>query len=81
MREINNLVVKYHGTTVGMLAETRDGKGAFQYDREWLNHGFSINPFSLPLDGRVFLPKSDVFNGLFGVFSDSLFLMDGGVCW
>ena len=34
MKEINNLVVRYHGRSVGMIAETRDGKGAFQYDKE-----------------------------------------------
>lgn len=72
MREINHLTVKYRDRVVGVLAETRDGVGAFQYDNEWLREGFSISPFSLPLEDRVFLPKSDVFEGLFGVFSDSL---------
>ena len=72
MREISHLTVKYHGRVVGILAETKDGFGAFQYDKEWLRDGFSISPFSLPLEGRVFVPKSDVFDGLFGVFSDSL---------
>lgn len=72
MREINNLCVKYHDRTVGILAETKDGKGAFQYDKEWLEHGFSISPLSLPLDDRVFIPKSDTLEGLFGVFADSL---------
>lgn len=72
MREINSLTVTYHGRTVGTLAETRDGKGAFQYEREWLVNGFSISPFSLPLEGKVFLPRTDILEGLFGVFSDSL---------
>lgn len=72
MREINHLTVKYHDKVVGILAETKDGFGAFQYDKEWLRDGFSISPFSLPLEDRVFVPKSDVFDGLFGVFSDSL---------
>lgn len=72
MKEINNLKIKYHDRTVGILAETKDGKGAFQYDKNWLMDGFSISPFSLPLDERVFLPKKDVFEGLFGVFADSL---------
>jgi len=72
MKEINHLTVKYHNRVVGILAETKDGFGAFQYDREWLKTGFSISPFSLPLEDRVFVPKSDVFEGLFGVFSDSL---------
>lgn len=72
MREINSLCVKYHDRTVGTLAETKEGKGAFQYDREWLENGFSISPLSLPLDDRVFIPKSDTLEGLFGVFADSL---------
>ena len=31
MKEINNLTVKYHDRLVGILAETKEGKGAFQY--------------------------------------------------
>lgn len=72
MREINSLTVKYHDRIVGILAETKDGKGAFQYDKEWILDGFSISPFSLPLSERVYIPKKDVFEGLFGVFADSL---------
>lgn len=44
----------------------------FEYDDEWLKNGFSISPFSLPLEKKVFLPKIDPFEGLFGVFADSL---------
>ena len=72
MREIKSLTVKYHGRTVGTLAETIEKKGAFQYDREWLKDGFSISPLSLPLETKVFIPKTNVLEGLFGVFADSL---------
>ena len=72
MKKINSFTVKYHDRVVGTLAETKDGKGAFQYDKEWLQDGFSISPFSLPMDNRVFLPAKDTFEGLFGVFADSL---------
>ena len=34
---------------VGTLAMTADHKAAFQYDDEWLESGFAISPFSLPL--------------------------------
>lgn len=44
MKEINNLTIKYHDRIVGILAETKDGKGAFQYDKSWLVDGFSISP-------------------------------------
>lgn len=43
-----------------------------EYDGEWLEHGFSISPFSLPLQKGVFISKADPFEGLFGVFADSL---------
>lgn len=72
MKDIEHLVVKYHDRIVGELAETKNGFVAFQYSKEWLTEGFSISPFSLPLDNKVFVPKKDVFGGLFGVFSDSL---------
>ena len=32
----------------------------------------SISPFSLPLEKKVYMPKIDPFEGLFGVFADSL---------
>ena len=63
MKKINSFTVKYHDRVVGTLAETKDGKGAFQYDKEWLQDGFSISPFSLPMDNRVFLPAKDAFEG------------------
>lgn len=72
MREIGSLEVHYHGRIVGRIAKTIDGKGAFQYDRQWLADGFSLDPFSLPLNDQVFVPKSDLLDGLFGVFADSL---------
>lgn len=72
MKEISKLTVEFQGRKVGILAETKEGKGAFQYDREWIANGFSISPFSLPLTEEVFIPKKEVFDGIFGVFADSL---------
>ena len=66
------LQVKYDDRKVGTLALTKDQKAAFAYDEEWIENGFSISPFSLPLKEQVFLPVKDCFNGLFGVFADSL---------
>lgn len=68
----NKLFVKYNGILVGTLALAKDKRIAFQYSKEWIRNGFSINPFSLPLNDSVFLPKNMSFNGLFGIFSDSL---------
>ena len=66
------LKVFYNDILVGTLAKTPDRVFAFEYDLDWLNNGFSISPFSLPLIKKVFIPKYDPFGGLFGVFNDSL---------
>lgn len=57
---------------VGTLAETSDHRVAFAYSDEWLESGFAISPFSLPLEQRVYVPTSSAFQGLWGVFADSL---------
>lgn len=65
--------VYYHNILVGILAETKEGLVAFEYSSEFLNNGFSISPLSLPLEKRLFIPKDyNTFQGLFGVFNDSL---------
>lgn len=72
MREGNALQVFYDEKLVGTLAMTADRKAAFQYSEEWIENGFPISPFSLPLKKQVFVPTKDYFDGLFGVFADSL---------
>lgn len=72
MDSINTLFVKFNGRLVGTLAVYKNYQVAFEYDREWLKDGFSISPFSLPLEQRVFIPGIEPFGGLFGIFSDSL---------
>lgn len=73
MIKYKKLEVYYNSSCVGTLAIMKDGRVAFAYDDEWLLHGFSISPFSLPLESGVFEPKSyEPFDGLFGVFYDSL---------
>lgn len=54
------------------MALYKNRLAAFEYDSDWLAEGFSISPFSLPLEKKVFMPKIDPFEGLFGVFADSL---------
>lgn len=66
------LKVFYNDRLVGTLAKTPDRLVAFEYDSEWLTTGFSISPFSLPLQKKVFIPKYEPFDGLFGSFNDSL---------
>lgn len=72
MNSYENLKVYFNDLIVGTLAKNNNNAIAFEYDNEWLNNGFSISPFSLPLEKKVFLPKYEPFNGLFGVFNDSL---------
>ena len=45
---------------------------AFEYSQEWISEGFAISPFSLPLEKGVKIAKADPFDGLFGIFADSL---------
>ena len=72
MKKIKSLQVFYNEKKVGTLALMKNNIVAFEYDNEWVNNGFSISPFSLPLKKQVFIPKIDPFDGLYGVFSDSL---------
>ncbi len=69
---IKKIIVKYENEVVGTLALTKEKNVAFQYNEDWVKNGFSISPFSLPLDSRVRISSKPHFNGLFGVFSDSL---------
>ena len=34
---------------------TNERKAAFEYADEWLENGFSISPFSLPLEKKVYI--------------------------
>ncbi|MDR1953756.1 MAG: type II toxin-antitoxin system HipA family toxin [Clostridiales Family XIII bacterium] len=67
-----SLRVTCGGRLVGTLASTRENLVAFEYADQWIAEGFSLNPLSLPLEKRVFFPKYLPFEGLFGVFNDSL---------
>ena len=73
MRESKSLAVYMGELKVGTLAVTQKYLTAFEYDMQWLEHGFAISPLSLPLRREVFVPKGyDPFEGVFGVFADSL---------
>ena len=64
--------VYLHERHVGTLAETADHRVAFAYSDAWREDGFAISPFSLPVEKKVFVPASTTFQGLWGVFADSL---------
>jgi serine/threonine-protein kinase HipA len=64
--------VNFHNTLVGLLALGPDRCCVFEYDKEWLQKGFSISPFYLPLKPGLATARANPFGGLFGVFYDSL---------
>lgn len=73
MVNVKKLDVVIDGVKVGTLAVADGYRCAFEYSEEWLMNGYSISPFSLPLEKKVFVPKSyEPFDGLFGIFADSL---------
>ena len=72
MEIVDKLDVYYAGRHVGTMAPYRRYLTAFEYSHEWLQSGFSISPFSLPLTSGVKIAKPDPFDGLFGIFADSL---------
>ena len=56
---------------VGRLALYR-GQIFFEYNSEFLNKRIEISPFKLPLQQGAITSEEHVFEGLFGVFNDSL---------
>lgn len=71
MRRITDAQVLLDGRVVGTLAML-EGCAAFEYSDSWLADGFSVSPLSLPLKKGVRVPGFRPFEGLFGIFSDSL---------
>ena len=71
MQSVKKVDVLANNTHVGTLVE-HEGKVLFQYSPSFIENGFSISPFSLPLTNELFTPKGSEFEGLFGIFHDSL---------
>jgi serine/threonine-protein kinase HipA len=71
MKHITELNVFLAGEPVGILA-VRDRQIWFQYNAHWLQHGFDLAPQILNFNNQPQLAKSPVFQGLHGVFYDSL---------
>lgn len=44
----------------------------FEYDKSFLQKGIELSPYKLPLRSGVHICDDRVFDGLFGVFADSL---------
>ncbi|MCR4790499.1 MAG: type II toxin-antitoxin system HipA family toxin, partial [Treponemataceae bacterium] len=76
MKKIDRLSVFFNNGSekklVGTLALYQNRFAAFSYCQQWISSGFSISPFSLPLQKGVFIPEWEPFGGLHGIFNDSL---------
>ena len=72
MKELSQIDVFLNQQKVGVLALTKEGVCAFQYDVDFIENGFLISPFFLKLSNDLFLAKPTPFRGNFGVFDDSL---------
>lgn len=72
MYEISLIEVFMSDKRVGRMALTPEGLCGFEYDADWIQSGFSISPFYLPLKSGLMMAKRDPFAGNFGVFDDSL---------
>lgn len=69
---ISRLHVLHDRTPVGQLAQNPKGDIVFQYARTWLRAGFDLAPASVPFDELAHPAARAVFDGLPGVFNDSL---------
>ncbi|MFV0269114.1 MAG: type II toxin-antitoxin system HipA family toxin [Draconibacterium sp.] len=49
-----------------------NGKIYFKYLADYLRTGFNLSPFKLPFTGEIVSADKEPFDGLFGVFNDSL---------
>jgi serine/threonine-protein kinase HipA len=56
---------------MGRLA-LKDRKIFFEYHADFLKTGLKLSPFKLPLRAGIFTSEDPLFEGLFGVFNDSL---------
>ena len=62
---------------VGILEEQAP-RIFFEYSPEFIASGINLSPFMLPLKSQIFEDTKQTFDGLFGVFNDSL--PDGWGC-
>lgn len=72
MTKIERIIVSMDGRCVGHAAQAPDGRCTFEYAPEWLDRGFSISPWELPLRPGVTVAGPRPFGGNFGVFDDAM---------
>lgn len=72
MKHVERLFVSANGVEVGELALGAKGAIGFEYSAEWLKSGYSLSPYRLRFDRSVQFADTRLFDGLHGVFADSL---------
>lgn len=80
MDRIRQLNVFYHKRKVGTLALYKERLAAFEYDQEWLEDGFTISPFSLPLEKGFSFRKSILLAACSG-YLRTVCRTDGDAFW
>lgn len=71
----NLVYVYYHGSATRQLMGRlllKNRQIFFEYDANFIKTGFELSPFKLPLKAGVIASNDRTFEGLFGVFNDSL---------
>ncbi|MBR2801541.1 MAG: type II toxin-antitoxin system HipA family toxin [Erysipelotrichaceae bacterium] len=72
MESVRKLEVLCNDRKVGTLAPYQRYLTAFEYSSDWLRDGYPLSPFSLPLEPGVKIADFEPFEGLFGIFADSM---------
>lgn len=74
-RDQNLVYVYYHGSGASLLTGRlllKNRQIFFEYDADFIKTGLELSPFKLPLKSGVIESNDRTFEGLFGVFNDSL---------
>ena len=71
-KHVDRLKVMFGTSHVGTLASADRGQLFFEYTPEWLATGFDLAPRSLAFNAVLQKAKDPLFDGLHGVFNDSL---------
>jgi len=72
MNNLNKvLIIHLNQTPIGTLAQ-KNNKIYFEYNKAFLKTNIELSPYKLPLKAGLFRCDDDTFEGLWGVFADSL---------
>lgn len=72
IQNVERVEVYYKNRYVGLISKKEDGSTSFIYSSAWLENGFSISPFLLPLQSKEFICDDYLIGFIFGVFQDCL---------